>query len=356
LASTHTIDVFFYGDPAGTWRQLMDWIHGGTTEGLLWQQIWVTLQEALLGFVIGVVLGVVCGIVLGRVKLLSEILAVYIGAFNSIPRIVLGSIFIIWFGLGMQSKIALAVLLIFFNVFFNAFQGAREVDGGLIANAKLLGASRLDVILQVVVPSAFSWIIASLRVAFGLAITGSVVGEMLGAQQGLGTLISQAQGNFNPNGVYAGLLVTTIVALGAPAGTAATGPLEDDHACKNTAIRTQLYKPSCPRVPSPTKESTVSMFHRKLVLAVAALTAAAGIASCSSSKSGSAASAGSGSSAAPITVKIAVSNSTNQSYIPLILAQQLGFFRKQGLNVQIVSVTSGAQTFSLLLSDRKSVV
>lgn len=215
LASTHTIDVFFYGDPAGTWHQLTAWIHGGTTEGPLWQQIWVTLQEALIGFVIGVGLGVVCGIVLGRIKLLSEILAVYIGAFNSIPRIVLGSIFIIWFGLGMQSKIALAVLLIFFNVFFNAFQGAREVDHGLIANARLLGASRLDVILQVVVPSAFSWIIASLRVAFGLAITGSVVGEMLGAQQGLGTLISQAQGNFNPDGVYAGLVVTTVVALAA---------------------------------------------------------------------------------------------------------------------------------------------
>jgi NitT/TauT family transport system permease protein len=215
LASTHTIDVFFYGDPAGTWRQLTDWVHNGTTEGPLWQQIWVTLQEALIGFVIGVVLGVVCGILLGRVKLLSEILAVYIGAFNSIPRIVLGSIFIIWFGLGIQSKIALAVLLIFFNVFFNAFQGAREVDHGLVANARLLGASQLDVILHVVLPSAFSWIIASLRVAFGLAITGSVVGEMLGAQQGLGTLISQAQGNFNPNGVYAGLVVTTIVALAA---------------------------------------------------------------------------------------------------------------------------------------------
>ncbi|HZP51259.1 ABC transporter substrate-binding protein [Actinocrinis sp.] len=92
------------------------------------------------------------------------------------------------------------------------------------------------------------------------------------------------------------------------------------------------------------------MFHRKLALAIAALTAAAGISSCSSSNSGSSASAGGGSSAAPITVKIAVANQTNQSYIPLILAQQLGFFRKQGLNVQIVSVTSGAQTFSLLLS------
>ncbi|WP_211463174.1 ABC transporter permease [Actinocrinis puniceicyclus] len=215
LASSHSIDVSFYGDPVGTWRQLLDWIHHGTTEGPLWQQLWVTLQETFFGFAIGVVLGVTCGIVLGRVKLLSEILAIYIGAFNSIPRLVLGSIFIIWFGLGMPSKIALAVLLVFFNVFFNAFQGAREVDHGLIANARLLGASRLAVLFHVVVPSAFSWLIASLRVAFGLAITGSVVGELLGAQQGLGTLIAQAQGYFNPDGVYAGLVVTTIVALGA---------------------------------------------------------------------------------------------------------------------------------------------
>lgn len=215
LASTHTIDVFFYGDPAGTWRQLMDWIHSGTSEGPLWQQAWVTLQETFFGFFIGVGLGVACGITLGRLRLLSEILAVYIGAFNSIPRIVLGSVFIIWFGLGMPSKIALAVLLVFFNVFFNAFQGAREVDQGLIANARLLGASRFDVLVHVVVPSAFTWIIASLRVALGLAITGSVVGELLGAQQGLGTLIAQAQGNFNPNGVYAGLIVTTVLALAA---------------------------------------------------------------------------------------------------------------------------------------------
>ena len=215
LASTHAIDVFFYGSPSGAWQQLRDWVRDGTTEGPLWDQAWITMQEAVIGFAIGVGLGVVFGIVLGRIKLLADVLSVYIGAFNSIPRIVLGSIFVLWFGLGMGSKIALAVLLVFFNVFFNAFQGAREVDHGLVANARILGAGRLQVLVQVVVPSAFTWIVASLRAAFGFAVTGAVVGELLGAQQGLGTLIAQAQGSFNPNGVYAGLVVTTVLALAA---------------------------------------------------------------------------------------------------------------------------------------------
>jgi NitT/TauT family transport system permease protein len=153
--------------------------------------------------------------VLARIRVLADVLSIYISALNSIPRIVLGSVFIIWFGLGMGSKIALAVLLVFFNVFFNAFQGAREVDEGLLANAHVLGAGRLAVVSQVVVPSAFTWIIASLRAAFGFAITGAVVGELLGAQQGLGTLIAQAQGDFNPDGVYAGLVVTTVLAVAA---------------------------------------------------------------------------------------------------------------------------------------------
>jgi len=215
LASSKRIDVFFYGEPTGIWDQLKSWVQTGTTEGPLWSQIWVTTQETLIGFGIGVGAGVVLGIVLARIRILSDVLSIYISVLNSIPRIVLGSVFIIWFGLGMGSKVALAVLLVFFNVFFNAFQGAREVDQSLIANAQVLGAGRIAVLFQVVVPSAFAWIIASLRVAFGHAITGAVVGELLGAQQGLGTLIAQAQGNFNPDGVYAGLVVTAILAVAA---------------------------------------------------------------------------------------------------------------------------------------------
>jgi NitT/TauT family transport system permease protein len=212
-AGASSNNKFLYGSPSGIWNQLNSWVRIGTTEGPLWAQVWITLQETLLGFGIGVVLGVFFGILLGRIQLLAEIFGVYIGTFNAIPRIVLGSVFIIWFGLGMSSKVALAVVLVFFTVFFNAFQGGREVDRDLIANARILGAGRLAIARQVVLPSAFTWIIASLRIAFGLAITGAVVGELLGSQQGLGELIAQAQGDFNPNGVYAGLVVTTVLAV-----------------------------------------------------------------------------------------------------------------------------------------------
>ena len=212
-ADTKSISVFFFGSPSGTWNELYSWIRHGTVQGSLWQQAWVTLQETLSGFVVGSALGVLCGMLLGRVNWLARVFKVYIGTLNAIPRIVLGSIFILWFGLGMGSKVALAIVLVFFSVFFNAFQGAREVDSALIANARILGANRTAVLVHVVLPSTFSWIIASLRVAFGLAITGAVVGEILGATQGLGLLIQQSQGNFDPDGVYAGLVVTTVLAV-----------------------------------------------------------------------------------------------------------------------------------------------
>jgi NitT/TauT family transport system permease protein len=208
-----SINVFFFGSPAGTWRELYEWVRRGTLQGPLWQQAWVTMQETLLGFGVGVLLGVSFGVLLGRITVLARVLTVYIGTLNAIPRIVLGSVFVIWFGLGMGSKVALAILLVFFSVFFNAFQGAREVDRNLVANARILGARRGALFLHVVLPSTASWIIASLRVAFGLAITGAVVGELLGATQGLGLLIQQSQGNFDPDGVYAGLAVTTVLAV-----------------------------------------------------------------------------------------------------------------------------------------------
>jgi NitT/TauT family transport system permease protein len=209
------VDPFFFGEPSKIVSQLQTWAQHGTEAGTLWEQILVTLEEAVLGFIIGVVLGVVCGITLGRVPLLAEIFSPYIKVMNSIPRIVLGSIFILWLGLGLSSKVALAVVLVFFAVFFNAFQGAREVDRNLVANARILGASRRQVTRHVVLPSAMTWIIASMHVSFGFALIGAIVGEFLGAQKGLGLLISQAQGTFNADGVFAAMVIIAIVALAA---------------------------------------------------------------------------------------------------------------------------------------------
>jgi NitT/TauT family transport system permease protein len=207
------IDPFFYGRPSGIATQLWTWIQNGTAQGPLWLQVATTLEEAFLGFVIGVGLGVVFGLVLGRVRLLSDVFAPYIKALNAMPRVVLGSIFIITIGYNIWSKVALAVVLVFFVVFFNAFQGVREVDRVLIANARILGASERQLSTHVIFPSALSWILASLHTSFGFALVGAVVGEYLGAYHGIGLVISTAQGTFNPNGVFAAMFILAVIAL-----------------------------------------------------------------------------------------------------------------------------------------------
>ena len=213
LAATHWIDPFFYSKPSAIWDRLVDWFTEGTAFGSVWTQILTTLQEAVIGFVIGAIAGVVLGILLGRAKFAADVAAPFIKAANAVPRIVLASLFVIWFGLGLTSKVATAVVLVFFAVFFNAFQGAREVDRNLVNNARILGASRTQVLTSIVVPSATSWIFASLHAAFGFALIGAVVGEYAGADKGLGLLIANAQGTFDAAGIYAGMIITTVIAL-----------------------------------------------------------------------------------------------------------------------------------------------
>ncbi|MEU2955372.1 ABC transporter permease, partial [Streptomyces xanthochromogenes] len=203
LARAEVIDPFNFSMPSAIWDQIREWAVHGTAQGPLWEQVWYTLYEALLGWVLGVTAGVVLGITLGRIRFLADVLGPYIKVLNAIPRIVLAPIFLIWFGLGPASKVASAVVLVFFPVFFNAFQGAREVDRNLVNNARILGASNRRVTLQVVVPSATSWIFTSLHVSFGFALIGAIVGEYIGATRGLGLLVAASQGTFNAAGVYA---------------------------------------------------------------------------------------------------------------------------------------------------------
>ena len=213
LAGRFWIDPFFYSMPSKIWERLTEWFITGTDFGSIWYQILVTVEEAVLGFVIGAALGVLLGVVLGRSQYLSDVLAPFIKAANALPRIVLAALFVIWFGLGMSSKVATVVVLVFFAVFFNAFTGAREVDRNLIDNARILGATRWQVLKSIVLPSATSWILSSLHVAFGFALIGAVVGEYTGAKAGMGFLIANAQGTFDTAGVYAGMLIITVVAL-----------------------------------------------------------------------------------------------------------------------------------------------
>ncbi len=213
LARLKVIDPFFFAMPSKVLEQVWVWARDGTSQGPLWLEILVTLEETVLGFLIGAVLGIIAGIALGRNKLLADVFSIYIRIANSIPRVVLGSIFVITLGLGMQSKVALAVVMVFFVVFGNAFQGVREADRNLIANARILGASPRQVTTSVIIPSAMSWILASLHISFSFALVGAVVGEFLGSRHGIGLMIATAQGSFNAAGVFASMLILATVAL-----------------------------------------------------------------------------------------------------------------------------------------------
>ncbi|MET3932873.1 ABC transporter permease [Arthrobacter sp. OAP107] len=215
FTSVGWVDAFFFGQPSEIWHSLVKLFTEGTAFGTIWENLWITMQEACLGFLLGTFVGVVLGLLLGSNKYLSAVVGPYIRIVNSIPRIVLGSIFIVAFGLGVFPKVLLAAVLVFFVVFFNAFQGVREVDQNLVANVRVLGASPVQVAIHVTIPSAMTWIIASLHTAFGFAIIGALVAEVLGAQQGIGLIISQAQGTFDPNTVFACMVIIAVITLAA---------------------------------------------------------------------------------------------------------------------------------------------
>jgi NitT/TauT family transport system permease protein len=211
------VDKFFFAQPSEIALRLWVWITEGTALGPLWEQVLVTMEETIGGFVVGSILGIAVGIALGRSRLLADVMGPYIKAANSIPRVVLGALFAISLGLDIRSKIATAAILVFFVVFFNAFQGVREVDRNLLANARILGADNRRLTTEIIIPSALSWIIASLHTSFGLALVGAVVGELFGATQGVGELIYSSKNLFDSNGVFAGMLLLAVLALVAEA-------------------------------------------------------------------------------------------------------------------------------------------
>ena len=201
--------AFLFGEPLQVFGRIWDWFASGE----IYRHLWVTLVETLLAFVIGTVLGIAIGIWLALAPRASAIFDPYIKAINAMPRVILAPIFFVWFGLGIASKVALGVTLVFFIVFFNVYQGVKEVSPVVLANARMLGASPRQLLRHVYLPSAMSWVFASLHNSVGLAFVGAVVGEYLGSAEGVGYLILQAEGTFDINTVFAGILVLTAFAL-----------------------------------------------------------------------------------------------------------------------------------------------
>lgn len=208
--STDAKMAFFFGDPIGVAKRIWVWF---VADADIYRHLQITLTETLLAFAIGTSFGMAAGLWLGLSPVASAVLDPYIKALNSMPRVILAPIFAMWFGLGIWSKVALAVTLVFFIVFFNVYQGVREVSPTLLDNARMLGADRRKLLRFVYLPSATSWVFSSLHTSVGLAFVGAVVGEYLGSAAGVGYLILQAEGTFDVNTVVAGIIVLTVCAL-----------------------------------------------------------------------------------------------------------------------------------------------
>jgi NitT/TauT family transport system permease protein len=194
---------FFFSNPVDVGSQIVAWF----ASGIIWKHLAITLWESILAFAIGSLGGIAVGFWFARQPLVAAVFDPYVKMANALPRVVLAPIFTLWLGLGIWSKVALGVTLVFFIVFFNVYQGVREVSRTVLDNGRMLGMSERQLMRHVYWPSALSWMFSSLHTSVGFAVVGAVVGEYLGSAAGLGYLIQQAEGVFDVAGVFAGMFV-----------------------------------------------------------------------------------------------------------------------------------------------------
>ena len=207
--SGRLIDNFFISNPVDVETRLVGWV----ADGSLFLHIWATVYATVMGFVVGSIGGVVLGIWLGVSPFTSRLLNPYLNALNALPKVALAPLFVLWFGLGIESKIALAAVLVLFLVFLNTYAGVREVDQDLIDGARLMKATRAQVITKVIIPSTMSWVFAGLKISVPYALIGAVLGEMIASNRGLGYLVQFSGSQFDSAGVFAVLIVIALLAV-----------------------------------------------------------------------------------------------------------------------------------------------
>ena len=206
-SSGRLIDTLLISSPEAVFARLWRW----TIDGTLWTNLSITLEATAFGFIIGCASGFGLGLLFGRFNMLAEVFDPYITAIYSIPKIALAPLFIIWFGIGIESKVAVSAAIVFFVIFLNTYSGVREVNPLYVNVTRIMGGGEASVLRHVIVPSAASWVITGLKVSVPYALVGTVIGEFMSSNQGIGFLISQATGLFNTASVYAGIIVLAVV-------------------------------------------------------------------------------------------------------------------------------------------------
>lgn len=198
------VDPFFFSSPSLIWETLVSLFQSGR----IWPHMATTAREALIGLGLGFLAGVTLGFIAALKGLVGELVEPVMLLMNSVPRIVLAPLFILWLGIGPNSKIASAFFLVFVVIFFAVYTGLREVPPSLVARVRVLGGGRRALLAQVYVPSVLTWIFSSLRITVGFAFTGAVVAEVIASTEGLGYLLNLAQSSFN-----ASLMMATVAII-----------------------------------------------------------------------------------------------------------------------------------------------
>ena len=209
-ASGRWIRATYVSRPSLIAGRLIEWFASGE----IWGHLAATLQEAILGFAVGASFGFLVGLALGRSDFLSLVLNPFIGALNALPKVALAPLFILWFGIGLEMKIVLTVTIVFFLVFYNTYTGVRDVDEDLVNIVRTMGASRFQVLVKILIPSALIWVFAGLRISIPYALIGAVVGEIFASNKGIGYLIQSSGGQFDTAGIFAGLILLVAISVG----------------------------------------------------------------------------------------------------------------------------------------------
>jgi NitT/TauT family transport system permease protein len=209
LVSGWLIPTNWIASPSLVADRAWSWI----SSGILFFHLRVTFLEMIVGAVIGTCAAVITGFMLSSSSLLAEALLPYISALYGIPRIALAPLFIMWFGIGITSKIALVIVVVFFLVFFNAFVGAREVDRVYVDTMKVMGAGKWDIFLKVIFPHSAGWIFVGLKFALPRALIAAVVGEIISSNRGLGYLLEESGGRFDVAGILVAVGVLAVLGV-----------------------------------------------------------------------------------------------------------------------------------------------
>ncbi|KIZ41893.1 MULTISPECIES: ABC transporter permease [Rhodopseudomonas] len=206
---TELIKVYLYGQPTGIWRELVK----GLVSGSLLRDSWVTAKESIIGFLIGSILGSTAGLLLWLSPTAAQVMRPLMVALNGLPKIALAPLIVVWFGVGIESKIAVAAIITFIVAMITSYAGTKEIDTDYLRMLKALGASRFQMFRMVIMPGSLPWIASAFRLNIGFAMIGAVVGEYISADQGLGYQIYYAGTLYNLNAVWVGILALMILAL-----------------------------------------------------------------------------------------------------------------------------------------------